>query len=696
MAQGLVRAAVIGLVAAVGALVGGRASADEGMWLMNRPPNELLQQEYGFTATDDWLEHVQKSSTRIMTGGSGSVVSPEGLVLTNHHVAFDQLYKLSTGGRDILRDGFLAKNRGEELKCPDVEIQILQSIQDVTDEVNSGVEEGMSAAESGEARRAKIAEIEKAQLTADDVHAEVVTLYGGAQYHLYLYKKYTDVRLVFAPDFRTASFGGDTDNFEYPRWCLDMTLFRLYEGGRPARTPHHLKWDLGGCSEGDLVFVAGHPGRTQRLYTVDHSKFLRDVMYPKMLNYIWRREVQLQTFSQRSDEFAAMATDDLGGFANGRKAYTGYLAGLQDPVVMDAKKRYEAELKEFARSHPEHSVEWGSAWGDVQTAHNSFETFIDRWLILSRFGFARSELWDKAHTIVQMTEEVTKPNTERIPEYRESKIASIKRGLMSEAPIYPEFEIDRIASTLSLLAETFGADDPLVQKALGGMPPRYRAAQLVNNSSLFDVEEREALLEGGVEAVHASNDPMIKLAIELDGELRRIDKLYRDQVQSVQQDAYSRIVAAKFAMEGDDTYPDATFTLRLSYGTVKGYSHPEDGTVVPFTTIAGLYNRWEERGPNDPFELPQVWLDKRSEVDMDTPYNFISTPDIIGGNSGSPVIDRDGEVVGLIFDGNRHSLVWGSKFDDRVGRSVSVDVRGMAEAMRKIYGAGYLVDEMTE
>ncbi len=692
MVSGLVRRAAIGAGVCVAVVsMAGVASADEGMWLMNQPPSEQLRSGYGFDATDDWLEHVQKSCTRIMTGGSGSVVSGEGLVLTNHHVAFDQLLKLSTGGRDILKDGFLAGNRGGELACPDLEVQILQTIEDVTAGVSASVEDGMSAAEAGKARRGAIAEIEKTALTADDVHAEVVTLFGGAKYHLYLYKKFTDVRLVFAPDSETASFGGDTDNFEYPRWCLDMTLFRLYENGKPAMTPHHLKWDLDGSSDGDLVFVAGHPGRTQRLYTVDHSRFLRDVMYPKMLRYIWRREIQLQTFAQRSDKHESMAAEDLARFANGRKAYTGYLAGLQDPAVMGAKQQYEAGLREFARSN----TEWSSAWSDVAGAQTAFETFVDRWVIMSRFGFASSELWRKALTIVQMTEELGKPNSDRLSAYKDSRLDSVRLSLMSEAPIHPELEIDRVASTLGLLAETFGVEDPLVQTALDGMAPRERAAQLVLGCALADLAEREALVEGGVDAVHASTDPMIELARALDGELRRLDKLYKDQVQSVQQDAYSRIVAAKFAKEGDDTYPDATFTLRLSYGPVTGYTHPEDGTVEPFTTIGGMFERHETRGPGAPFTLYPEWNKNKNAVDMSTPFNFICTPDIIGGNSGSPVINRDGEVVGLIFDGNRHSLVWGTQFDDRVGRSVAVDVRGMAEAMRKVYGAGYLVDEMT-
>jgi hypothetical protein len=692
MSSGAGRVAVFGAAVVGAALsVGGVASADEGMWLMNRPPSEQLETKYGFQATDDWLEHVQKSCTRIMTGGSGSVVSDEGLVLTNHHVAFDQLLKLSTGGRDILKDGYLAKDRGGELACPDLEVQILQTIGDVTADVMGAVEDGMGAAEAGKARRGAIAAIEKAALSGEDVHAEVVTLYGGAMYHLYLYKKYTDVRLVFAPDVETASFGGDTDNFEYPRWCLDMTIFRLYEDGEPAKTPHHLKWNLEGTSADDLIFVCGHPGRTQRLFTVDHSRFLRDVMYPKMLRYIWRREIQLQTFAQRSDAFESMAAEDLARFGNSRKAYTGYLAGLHDPVVMGAKQQYEADLRGFAES----DSDWDSAWEDVAGAQAAFETFVDRWVIMSRYGFAQSALWDKAHTIVQMSEELRKPNGERLSGYRDSKLDSVRLSLMSEAPIYPELEIDRIASTLGLLAETFGVDDPLVRVALDGMAPRERAAQLVLGCSLADLAEREALVEGGIDAVHASKDPMILLARELDGELRRIEKLHRDKVTSVEQDAYSRIVAAKFAKEGDDTYPDATFTLRLSYGPVVGYSHGEDGTVPPYTTIDGMYGRNKERGPGEPFSLYPKWVEKKSSVDMSTPYNFICTPDIIGGNSGSPVIDRDGEVVGLVFDGNRHSLVWGTRFDDRVGRTVAVDVRGMAEAMRQVYGAGHLVDEMT-
>lgn len=687
-------AATLALIAASVFSVQQAARADEGMWLVNNPPTELLRQRYAFTPTGEWLERIQKSCTRILSGGSGSIVSPHGLVLTNHHVAFDQLIKLSTEQRDIVADGYLARSPDEELKCPDLEIQVLQSIKDVTDVVNSAVDEGMTSAEAGDARRSKIAEIEKTSKERTGLTSQVVKLYGGARYHLYLYKSYTDVRLVFAPDSRTAAFGGDIDNFEYPRWCLDCTFFRIYENGEPARCEHYLPFDPTGSEAGDLVFVFGHPGSTQRLNTVAHLEFLRDVDYPNQLRQIWRREVQLRTFSDRNAHNERIAKEDLLGFQNSRKAYTGFLAGLRDPQIMRRKVEAEKRLRAAARAHREHGAEWAGAWDKVARSYERFEEFYTDWLLTIRRPFMYSALWDKAHTIVQLVEELPKPNGERLPAYRDSALDTLYLGLYSEAPIHEALEINRIESALNAFADIKGFDDPLVQKMMAGKSPARRAVELVKGSRLFEPEYRRRLVEGGRSAVQRSDDPMIAFARDLDGYVRGIEQRYRDEVESPTRDAYADIVAARFEIEGENTYPDATFTLRMSFGTVKGYEEPGGGTVPPFTTIAGLYERYERRGPQEPFSLPEVWLQRRDRVDMSTPYNLVSTNDIIGGNSGSPLVNTEGEVVGLIFDGNIQSLVWGTQFDDRVARAVSVDVRGMIEAMDKIYDADHLLEEL--
>lgn len=670
------------------------AAADEGMWLFNRPPIEQLESRYGFTPTQDWLDHLQKASVRVMTGGSASVVSPHGLVMTNHHVAYDQIVKVSTPQKDLMRDGFLAKKHEQEIRCPDIEMQVLQSIEDVTDRVNAAVKPGMSAAEAGAARQAARAEIEKQSIEQTGLHAEVVTLYGGARYHLYRYKRYTDVRLVFCPDEQAAAFGGDIDNFEFPRYCLDATFFRLYEDGKPANTPNHLRVNPKGAADGDLVFVTGHPGRTQRGYTAEHIKFLRDTMHPAMLRQIWRREVQLQTFSGYSDEHKRIAADDLGRFANARKAYTGFLAGLHDPSIIRAREDSDRSLKAFAASHPQHAEEWSGAWDEIESALQSYEQFFDKWLLLQRYPFFFSDLVDKAVTIVQMSDELSKPNGERLKKYRDSNLESLRIALYSSAPMSAELEIDRIASTLSALAEIYGADDPLVAKTLAGRSPRDRATELVRATSLFDVDSRRKLTDGGTKAVHASKDPLIRFALDLDADLREIERRYEDEYNSIIEPAYAKIVAARFASEGERAYPDATFTLRLAFGAIKG-CYQDDQWVEPFTVIGGIFDRWEQRGPNEPFSLPRHWIDARRKLKLNTPYNNLSTCDIIGGNSGSPLVDRDGRIVGLIFDGNRSSFVWGMQYEGEFGRAVSVDIRGMLEAMKTVYKADALVKEMT-
>jgi Peptidase S46 len=668
--------------------------ADEGMWLFNAPPREELARRYGFEVTDAWLEHLQKASVRISTGGSGSIVSSDGLVLTNHHVGSDILEKLSSADRDLVASGFLARTLAEEIECPEIEIWALWSIEDVTDRVKGAAKAGMSAADANAARRAMRTQIERESEEATGLKSEVVTLYQGGLYYLYRYKRYTDVRLVMAPEKAIAAFGGDTDNFEYPRFCLDMCFFRIYEDGKPLHPEHHLGWSEAGAGAGDLVFVSGHPGRTERMNTVADLEFLRDVRFPGVLQRLWRREVQLTTFSDRSAEQRRIAQGDLLGVQNSRKAYTGLLAGLEDPRILDAKRAAEAELRRTVEGNPEWKAAWGGAWDDVARAQRSYASFYTRYVALggSRLGLG-GDLLGYAVTLVRLADERTKPDGERLREYRESALDVLSRRLESPAPIYPVLEVDRLASGLSLMAELLGGDDPTVVKAFAGKGPRARAEELVRGSRLADVALRKELAEGGKAAVDACDDPLIGLVRALDPEARALRKRYEDEVQSIEEEAYEKIAAARFAIEGENTYPDATFTLRLAFGTVRGYR--EGGAEVPpFTTFRGLYERHAERAGEAQFELPERWLAAREKLDLDTPFDFVSTPDIIGGNSGSPVVDRAGEVVGLIFDGNLQSLIGDIAYTDEQARAVAVDVRGILEALRVVYRADALVAEL--
>ena len=672
------------------------ARPDEGMWLVNKLPRKLLKEKYGFAASDEWVEHVQKSAVRISSGGSGSLVSARGLVMTNHHVGSDMLEKLSTAEHDYLKQGFFARTTAEEVKCPDIEMDILWSIEDVTARVTGAASAAKTPAEANDARRAMLSTIEKEakEKAGEGWKCEAVTLYQGGAYHLYSYRTYTDVRLVMAPEKDIAFFGGDPDNFEYPRFDLDVCFFRIYEGGKPLEPEHYLRWSADGTKAGELVFVAGHPGRTERLFTVAHLEFLRDVVYPMALRNLWRREVQLQTFSGRSEENRRIGEGDLFSYQNSRKARTGILQGLQDGRLMEKKRAAEKKLRAAVAGNPEWQKQWGDAWEKIEKAERGYAEFYERYAAPGVGRAFMGTLYGIGRDLLRLAEEKPKESSKRLREYRDSNLPSVELNLFSPAPIYPALEIDWLASALQLTTELLGGSDPLVQKALGGLPPRLRAEQVILATKLADVAERKRLYEGGKAAVDACKDPLLELARVFDSENRTLRKRYEDQVEAIEREAYAKIAAAQFAVLGDELYPDATFTLRLAFGTVQGYS--ENGREIePYTDFAGLYERSAERENRPPFELPERWVEKKAALDLATEYDFSSTCDIIGGNSGSPVVNAAGEVVGLIFDGNIQSLVLDIAYEEEQARAVSVDSRAIEEALRKVYEMPELANEVT-
>ncbi len=678
------------------ALAPAAACADEGMWLFNNPPTKQLKEKYGFEPTAKWFDHVQKSSVRFNSGGSGSFVSPDGLVMTNHHVGADALQKMGTADKNYLRDGFHARTQAEEVKCHDLELNVLMSIEDVTDRVNAAVKPGMSPAEAFAARRQVTAAIEKESLDKTGLRSNVTTLYQGGQYHLYRFKKYTDVRLVFAPEQQIAFFGGDPDNFEYPRYDLDVCFFRVYENDKPAKIEHYLKWSKGGAGDGDLVFVSGHPGRTNRLNTVAELEYLRDRQYPGLLQRLNRMEVLYTAYSGRSEENARRAKDELFGVQNSRKARVGGLAGLMDPDIMGKKKDAEKQLRESVakmKDDPE-AAKAATAWKRIEDAVAKQKELARDYNLLEPGTAFNSGLFGIARTLLRAGDERPKPNGERLNEYRDSNLESLQFSLFSDEPVYEDFEQLKLADSLTYLAEQLGYDSPLVQKVLAGKSPRERAAGLIQGTKVKDVAFRKKLWEGGAQAVKDSNDPMIALAKSIDDEARKLRKTLESEVLEVKQQAYADLAKMKFKIEGTNTYPDATFTLRLSYGVVKGYQ--EDGKMVaPLTDFAGLYRRSKEHNNKEPFDLPPRWVERKDKLELKTPYNFVCTADIIGGNSGSPVINKDAEVVGIIFDGNIQSLVLDFAFSEEQARAVSVHSQGILEALRKVYGAGELADELT-
>jgi len=685
------------------ALLSGIAPADEGMWLFNAPPQERIQKKYGFTLTPEWLDHVRSSSVRFNSGGSGSFVSADGLTFTNHHVAADCLQKLGTADKDYIKTGFYAKTQAEEVKCPDLELNNLLQITEVTDKVNAGVKPGMSTADAAKAQRAAMSQLEsECADPKNNIRCDVVTLYSGGMYHLYKYKKFTDIRLVFAPEFAIAFFGGDPDNFEFPRYDLDITFFRVYENDKPAKLEHYFKWSKSGPKEGDLTFVSGHPGSTGRLNTMAQLEFLRDVSYPWRLELYKRLIPKLKAFAAKSEENRRIANDNIFGFENSQKAVTGYQSGLLDKQLMAAKAANEKKMRAAIEADPKKKAEFGGAWDEIAKAMQVQREIFNHLQFVERGAGFRSEMSGKAHELVRLAAEKQKPNAERLREYRESALPSLEQELLSPAPIYKSMELVLLSDALAELAQRLGPDEAVVKRALMGKTPEEAAAFYINGSKLDDLAVRKALYEGGAEAIAKSEDPLIALWRDIDPAARAARKRLDDEIDAVVRRNGGLISKARFAESGLDLYPDATFTLRLSYGPVKGFvedgrgnASPKSTKVPPFTTLAGAFQHAAKHGNKEPYQLPESWMKAKAKLKGNTPFNAVTTSDIIGGNSGSPVIDTKGEVVGIIFDGNIQSLPWNFQYDDTVGRAVHVDSRGIMEALRTVYNATELVNELT-
>jgi hypothetical protein len=668
-----------------------QARADEGMWLYNHPPRELILKKYGFELTGTWLEHLQKASVRFGAGGSAEFVSEDGLVLSNHHVGARAVQRLSTGEHNYIRDGFCARTRAEEKPCPGVELTVLMSIEDVTARVNEAVKPGMSDEAAFKARRAVMAAIEKESTDQTGLRSTVITLYQGGQYHLYRSKKYTDVRLVFAPEEQIAFYGGDPDNFEYPRFDLDICIFRAYENGQPAKIQHYLKWSAAGPSENDLVFVSGHPGRTDRLRTMAELQYLRDVEYPYALERLKRLEVLLGSWSARSAENARRARTDLFSARNGRKVRDGALAGLLDPKLMQRKEEEEQQLR-AAVSTNQSLVAASGAWDRIAQAQKAIAAQSLEYDLVERGDGFNSVLFDYARDLLRAPEERARPDSERLEEYRDSARASFEYHLFAEQPIYANLETLKLGDALTWLTEKLGYHHPLVQKVLAGESPRERAAETVRGTKLASSAVRRQLYGTGHEPMKTGVDPMIELARNVEPDARAVRRAVEVQREAISQ-AHAQIGRARYALEGDKDYPDATASLRLAFGAVKGYE--QDGEQIPFeTTFAGLYQRAASQNYRPPFDLPSRWLDKRRGLSTSAPLNFVCTADIIGGNSGSPVVNRQGELVGIIFDGNIQSLTADFLYTDEQCRALAVHSSGIIEALQKIYDARPLADEL--
>jgi hypothetical protein len=683
----VVRQASAAVVAA--ALFCPAVRADEGMWTFDNPPVKQLQEKYNFTPTQQWLDHLRLSCVRLNDGGSGSFVSPHGLLLTNHHVARGQLQKNSSAEHDYIRDGFFAGTSEQEMKSQDLEVNVLVSYENVTDRVNAATKEAKNTEEEFAKRNAIIAQIQKESTEKTGFRSDVVALYQGGEYWLYRYKKYTDVRLVFAPEQQAAFYGGDPDNFTYPRYDLDMALYRVYENGKPIDSKDYLKWNPQGAGDGDLVFVSGHPGSTQRLDTYASLIFDRDTVTPIMIQVLKRRIATLKDYSARGPEQSRQAASQIFGLENSLKVFVGRLEGLQDKNLMEKKQREEEDFRAKVDANPELKKEYGKAWDGVAEAVDKAKPRIKEQF----FHSTDSQLAGLAVTLVTYVAEIKKPDGERLEGFHDSQLDSLKLRLFSPAPVYPEMEIVRMTSALEADLKELGPSDPWIKAVLDGRTPKDAANRMISGTKMGDAAFRKSLVEGGQPAVDASTDPLIAMARRIDPIRREQIKWFEKNVQSVEESSGEELGKARFAVYGKNAYPDATFTLRLSYGQVLGY--PMNGTKAPYkTTMYGLYDRAASFDYKVPFDLPKRYVDGKDKLDLATPFNFVTTNDIIGGNSGSPVVNRNGDIVGLIFDGNIQSLVGDFVYDSYQNRAVAVHTAAMTEALKKLYGAQRLVDEL--
>ncbi|QHS09768.1 S46 family peptidase [Sinimarinibacterium sp. NLF-5-8] len=668
------------------------AVAAEGMWTLDHLPREALQQQYGFEPDARWVQQAMQSSVRLASGCSGSFVSGQGLVLTNAHCVLQCAHEQSDDAQDIINDGFIAAAPTDEMRCPSEELNRLDQIVDVTAQIEKATT-GLRGRAFVEARNAEKARIESECVgqAAAVRRCDVVELYGGSQYQLYRYHRYQDVRLVFVPEYRSSFFGGDPDNFNFPRYSFDMALLRAYEDGKPAMSDAHFSLKPEGAKVGELVMVTGHPGRTQRQLTVAQLQRLRDVNFIDSLAYLSERRALLWQYGRSGDAARRHAQADLTLTENSLKVIRGQLDALRQPGLLESKRKQEAELRAYAQQQRQaDAAEADDPWGQIEQAQMAYRDLAAAYQMLEVGRGFDSRYFEYARQLVRAAEERAKPSPKRLREYQDAALPRLQQTLLAPTALHPRLETARLAWSLGKLREKLGADAPLVKLVLARDAPETLAGKLVSETRLGDAAFRQQLWEGGFDAVTQSTDPFIQLARAVDSVSRDLRQRYEKDVEAVEARAAASIASLRFAQSGTSTYPDATFTLRLSYGEVQGW-HEQGKTIAPFTNVQGLYSRATGA---EPFALAPRWRKARSRLEMNTRFNFVTTNDIIGGNSGSPVINRDLQVVGLVFDGNIHSLGGAFGYQAQTNRCVAVHSAVIVEALDKVYGAQHLLREL--
>jgi len=669
--------------------------AEEGMWLFTNPPTEAIAEKYGVTLTPEWLEHVQKSSIRFGNGGSASFVSPNGLVMTNHHVGVSALQRISTPEDDVVQKGYYAETLADERKCSGIELNVLWEVRDVTAQVQEAVRPGLAGDAAEQARRATISKIETEANEETGLKCEVATFFSGGLYHLYCYKKYTDIRLVFAPEQAIGFFGGDPDNFEYPRYCLDVTFFRAYENDKPVETPNYLKFSENGATDDELVFVSGHPGRTNRFKTVAELKFYRDKLNPYGMEKVYRKEVTHKAYAEMSAENLRQVQTDIFRWTNYRKVRLGVLTSLQDASLMARKEAEEKALRDEITRARLLNVNELSPWSQIERALKQWETIMYAHDLLEVGEGFNTPLFGYARQLVRTAQESQKPDDKRLRGFATGDLPGIRTSLETATPIYAEIEIAKLSDSLSMLVEKLGAEDSLVKQIMAGKSPQNRALELIKGTSLFDAQKRVEWFDAAVGVGQiATDDPMVQLALVIDKRAREVRSKMETQVEEPMRQAYTKIADARFKLYGTSVYPDATFTLRLTFGQIKGVTDPDGATHPAWTFMGDTFKHGEARQFIAPYTLPDSWMQARDRIKYDAPMNTISTTDTIGGNSGSPMVNAAGEIVGILFDGNRVAHARSFVYDDTHIRSVSVCSTAIIESLKSVYAAERLLDEL--
>ena len=658
------------------------------MWTFDAPPLDYWRRTYNFAPDQKWLDHVRLASVRL-PNCSASFVSSRGLVMTNHHCGRDCTASSSPADSNYIQTGFAAGTLTDEKKCAGLYVDQLQSIQDVTQRVRAAIS-GKTPADQAAQRTAVVTQIQTECNQQTQLTCQVVTLYQGGMYSLYRYRRFSDIRLVMAPEGDIAFFGGDPDNFTYPRYDLDLTLLRVYENNQPYAPTDYLKWSAGGAVENELVFIVGNPGSTGRLNTISQMEFLRDVAYPAQLGGYKRMLATYAQLAATDTSAARRYQNDVFGYANSQKAVIGYRTGLLDTLSMAKKRAFEQELRARIAADPKLQTQYGGTWDAIAAAQRELATFNPQLRYQSFAG--NSKLLALAAQVVRVASESPKPDSARLAAYRGPAIASMTAQLSQNLPIDTAFERLALAAQLRAAQSELAANDPFLRVALAGRTPEAAAAALVRGTRVGDPAFRTSLLQGGTAAVAASTDPMIALARGIDP-INRAVTARAAALNAIIASNSEKIGQALFAAYGTALPPDATFTLRISDGVVKSF--PSNGTIAPYkTTFYGLYERSSAFDDKDPFKLPKRWVERKANLDLSTPFNFVSTNDIIGGNSGSPVINRNAEVVGLVFDSNIEGISNRFIFSSDIGRSVSVHSRGITEALRKMYDGARIADEL--